>query len=207
MTFALRHIDTGPLGHSDRTGGVLKAETLASAGVALDVIERARAEADCLLEAARAQAQEELRRRRGELQQQLWRSAADYAQALQGEWNRALTELEGRIAQLLARAWRRMAGEIPPDQRLRACVRQLIDEAGTPEGGVLLVGSRAQAAVRSMAGQLPWPVQPSEALPPDTVRLVSAHGRWECGLDSVIEQLVQALGTRPATTEEHRHDA
>jgi len=205
MTLALRRIDTGPLERSDWTHGVLKAETLTSAGEALDVIERARVDADRLLETARAQAQEELQRRQDELQQQLWRSAADYAHALQDEWNRALADLEGRIAQLLARALRRMTEQIPSDERLRACVQQLIEEAGTPDGGVLLVSTETHAAVRSMADQLPWPIQPSDDLPAGTVRLVAAHGRWECALDTVIEQLAEALGTQAAGMQENRH--
>jgi flagellar biosynthesis/type III secretory pathway protein FliH len=205
MTLALRRIDTGTLQPSDWTDGVLKAQTLASAGAARDLVERARADADRLLQAARTQAEQELQRRQDELQQQLWRNSAAYAQALQDEWSRALSDLEGRIAQLLARALRRMTAQVPSEERLRACVQQLIDEAGTPDGGVLLVSSEAHAAVRTMADDLPWPVQPGEDLPPGTVRLVSAHGRWECSLDSVIDQLAQALGTPGADMQEHRH--
>lgn len=205
MTLTLRRIDTGSLQRSDWTHGVLKAGMLTSAAEALDVIARARIDADRLLETARAQAQEELLRRQDELQQQLWRSAAVYAQALQDEWNCALADLEGRIAQLLARALRRMTDQIPSDDRLRACVQQLIEEAGTPDGGVLLVSTEAHAAVHSMADQLPWPIRPSEDLPAGTVRLVATHGRWECALDTVIKQLTEALGSEAAGSQGNRH--
>lgn len=200
MTLNLKRIDGSRL---DLRSGVIKAQALATAGEASDLVAQAHDEADRLLAAARESAREELAQRERELQVEVWRAASGYAEALQAEWDRALGDLESRIADLLGRALRRMCEQVPADERLRACVQQLIEEAGTPDGGTLLVSPQAHAAVRSIADDLPWPIQQSDDLAPGTVRLVASHGRWECGIDTMIENLVDALGTPEDREGEH----
>lgn len=205
MTLVLRRIESALLTPDDHLDGVLKADTQVAAARATDVLARAHAEARDLLDAARARADGELQQRREALERQLWESAAGYARSLQDEWSRSLSELESRIGQVLVQALRRMAGELPAQDRLHACVRQLMQEAGSPDGGVLLVSADAHAAVREMADGLPWPVQSSDDVPAGTVRLVAAQGRWECALDTVIDQLAAALGATAHPPEEPTH--
>jgi len=194
MSLALRRVDHEHLDRADRRGGVIKAATRASADEAHGVIDRAKREAARLIEAARAEAQREQEQERSALERQLWQHAVGYAEALEAEWARAMTELEDRLALLLGHALRRLVEQIPSEERVCTCVRQLLKEAGTPDGGTLLVSPDALDGVNAMDSKLPWPVETRDDLPARTVRLVSAHGRWECAIDTVIERLVLALG-------------
>jgi flagellar biosynthesis/type III secretory pathway protein FliH len=207
MTLALRHIDAELLHHADGVNGVIKAAAVASVDGARDVIARAQQEADRLLDEAQARARHDLQRHRDDLEAQLWQSAADYAQSLQAEWDQALVKLEDRMVGMLGHAMRHLINEIPPEERLRACVKQLVNEAETPDAGVLLMNTSLQATVHSLnADSLPWPVEFSDELPEGAVRLVATQGRWECAFDTSIERLVQALGNRPDNRQE-RTDA
>ncbi|HEX3142026.1 MAG TPA: HrpE/YscL family type III secretion apparatus protein [Rhizobacter sp.] len=193
MTFALRRIDAEMLQHADEIDGVIKASSLAALEEARDVIAQAQAQADQLLDEARTLARQELQQQRDEIEAQGWRQAADYAQSLQAEWDQALASLESRMASLLGSAMRRLIDEVPPEARLRACVKQLSDEAGAPDSGVLQVSASLRAPIQSLEGHLPWPVEINDELPEGTVRLQAAQGRWECALDTAIERLAEAL--------------
>jgi len=205
MTLPLRRIDHGLLQDCDLVDGVLKASALGAAGEARDVIERARLEANRLLDTARTQAGEELQKERTRLEEQAWRSAAAYAQALQGEWDASLARLEDRVVSLLGRALRRLVEEVPAEDRLRACIRQLVEQGGAPDTGVLLTSAATYEVVQSLADRIPWPVESSDALPDGSVRLVAPQGRWECSLDTAIEQLMGAFAS--GRDEEGRHHA
>jgi len=193
MTFTLRRIDAELLQHTHEVDGVIKASSLAALEEARDVIAQAQTQAVRLLDEARTLARQELQQQRDEVEAQGWRQAADYAQSLQAEWDRALASLEGRMASVLSRAMRRLIDEVPPEARLRACVKQLVDEAGAPDTGVLQVSTSLQSSVQSLEGHLPWPVEINDDLPEGTVRLQAAQGRWECTLDTAIERLAEAL--------------
>lgn len=193
MTFALRRIVAEPTERGHEVDGIIKASSLATLQEARDVIAQAQAQADRLLDEARALAQQELQQQRGEVEAQGWQQAAGYARSLQVEWDRALCSLEGRMASLLGLALRRLTDEVPHEARLRACVKQLVEEAGTPDAGVLQVATSLHPAVQSLAGSLPWPVEVNEELPEGAVRLQAAQGRWECALGTVIERLAETL--------------
>jgi type III secretion protein L len=193
MTFLLRRIDAEMLQHADEVDVVIKAASLAALEEARDVIAQAQTQADRLLDEARALARQELQQQRDEVEAQGWRQAADYAQSLQAEWDQALASLEGRMASLLGRALRRLIDEVPPEARLRACVKQLVDEAGAPDTGVLQVSTSLHSAVQSLAGPLPWPIEVNDELPEGAVRLQAAQGRWECAFNTAIARLEEAL--------------
>jgi flagellar biosynthesis/type III secretory pathway protein FliH len=193
MSLNLRRIGHESNEPSTCRRGVVKSALRASANEAHDLIERAKEQAGSLIAAAREEADQDRARERQELEQHLWARAASYAGALQAEWMRATAELEERMAGLLVTALRRLADETPSAERVRRCVRALVAEAGTPDGGSLLVGPGAFDDVNAMDGKLPWPVEACDELPPGTVRLVSAHGRWECRIDSVIDRLAAAV--------------
>lgn len=193
MTLSLRQIDAEWLQQAPDADGVIKASELASLREARDVIARARHEAEQLLEEARTLARAELQQRQDELEEAVWRQAADHARALQSEWELALEALENRMATLLGRAVRRLVDESPPEARLRACLKQLLAEAGSPDTGVLIVSSSLQSAVHALEDQLPWLVEFSDELPAGTVRLQAAQGRWDCVLESAMERLAQAM--------------
>ena len=199
MSLALRRLDHEHLRLAGRRGGVIKAAMRASADEAHDVIDQAKREAARLMEAVRAEARHEQAQERCALERQLWQHAAGYAQALEAEWGRATAELEDRLALLLGHALRRLVEQVPSEERVRTCLRHLIEQAGTPDSGTLLVSPDALDGVKAMGSKIPWPVEAREDLPPHTVRLVSAHGRWECAIATVIERLAAALVTTDQT--------
>lgn len=202
MTIPLRRIDTRAAPGQLLEGGVIKASTLASADAARSMVEQAQLEAARLLEDAHAQAEGHLQQQQAQLEQRMWQSAADYAEAVGGEWNRSLAELETGMAALVGGAVRRLAEQVPADERVRACVRQLVTQTGAPDTGVLLVAEDDHASVLALADTLPWPVQRSGEMCRGRVRLVSTHGRWECDVDGALQRLLDALGVRTNEDEE-----
>lgn len=197
MTWAARRIDMSLLQAADMPEGVLKAATLADAGEARSVMARAERDADALRANAQAEAHQALQHQRAALEQQRWQQTAAYAQAVQAAWDTSLTTLEDRLAATLERALHRLVEQVPPEERLRACVRQLLDEAGTPDTGVLLVNPAMLGAVQSLGEAWPWPVKGCDELPPGTVRLLAEHGHWDCGPDTTLDQLMAALTAGP----------
>lgn len=206
MTTPLRRIDAGPVAKLALAGGVIKASMLASADAAHGIVEQAQHEAARLLDAAQARAKNELQWQQLELEQRVWRHAADYAEAVGREWELSLAELEAGIAETLGRALRRLVEEVPANERLRACVQQLLARARAPDTGVLMVSEQDHATVLALADTLPWPVQASIEVPAGSVRLVSAHGRWECDVDGALERLLEALGASTGTHTENGDD-
>jgi vacuolar-type H+-ATPase subunit E/Vma4 len=185
--------------------GVVKASMLASAGEARGILEQARHDAARLLHEAQDRVDAELRQHQLALEQRLWRGAADYAEAIGGEWDRSLAELEARMTEVVGRTVRRLVENAPAEERVRVCVQQLISQVGAPDTGALLVAEEDHAAVLALADSLPWSVQRSSELPAGTVRLVSARGRWECDVHSSLERLLEALGTQKEFDEENDH--
>ena len=183
MTISLRQVDSG--GAADE-GCVIKARALTDAVEARGIVEQARREAARVLEEAgiraEALAEERLREREAEfvkrqadLEESLWRSAADYAQAVGAEWERSIADMETRATALASTAVSRLVEPAPAEDRLRACIRELVAHAGTPDTGVLLVSAHDHESVLMGADRLPWPVQHSAEMAAGTVRLVCAE--------------------------------
>jgi len=205
MTILLRRIDLGSAAGPHLAGGVIKASVLASADAARDVVEQAQHEAARLLEEAHAQAEGHLAQHQARLERQMWQHAADYAESMGREWDRSLADLEKRLAALVGSAVRKLLEKAPPDKRLRACVRQLVAQAGAPDSGMLLVAEEDYDTVTALADTLPWPVQRSREVAPGTARLASLQGRWECDIHGALERVLEALGTRTEQHEENHH--
>lgn len=203
MSIPLRRI-AGGLAATDSVAGVIKRAALAEGRAARSMVEDAQREAQRLLDEARARADDERRVQQAELEERLWQRAADHAAGIGREWEHALAQMERGMAAVLGRALVRLVESVPPDERLRTCVRQLVEQAGAPDAGVLMVSAEDEPALVAMAGSLPWPIQRAADLPSGSVRLVSAQGRWECGIDSALERLLEAVGVSATNlTEEH----
>jgi len=205
MTLSLRRIESSSAVNAALSGSVIKVHALAEVETARTVIERAKDEAARLLDEARAKAEaladqrlqereDALSRRQQELEQRLWRSAADYAEAVGREWEQSLADMEAGATALVGKALARLVEQVPAHERLRACVAELIAQAGVPDTGVLLVAAEDQAAVQALGDRVPWPVQCSGEVAAGVVRLVCTQGRWECDVGSALERLLDALG-------------
>lgn len=205
MSIPLRRIAAG-LPVKDSAAVIVKTAALADARAARSLIEDAQREAQRLLDDARARADEELRLHRAELEKRMWQRTADYAAGIGREWEQALDQVERSMAAVLGRALVRLVESVPPEERLRACVRQLIGQAGAPDTGVLMVSAEDEPAIVAVAASLPWPVQRGADLPQGTVRLVSAQGRWECGVDSAMQHLLEAMGVSARELSEEQDD-
>jgi hypothetical protein len=205
MMIPAKSVDPRLLTAAPLAGSVIKASALASVQEAQGIVEQAQREAARLIDEARARVEEEVLDRQAELEQRAWRKAADYAAAVNDEWERALGEFEARMADVLGRAVRRLVGEAPAEQRLRMCVQQLTSQIGAPDSGTLLVAEEDHAAMLELPVKMPWPVQASGELSAGAVRLVSAQGRWECDVEGSLERLLQALGVSKEIEMEDDH--
>lgn len=193
MNMTLKRIDTGR-GAADASARVFKRAALAEVRAARDLVGEARQEAQRLLEDSRATAAKELRVRQAELEAHLWQRCADYAAAVARDWEVALEAVERDMARVLGSALVQLVESAAPDERLRACVRQLLAQAGSPDAGVLQIAPQDEHSLAAMRERLPWPVRPSAELPPGTVRLVSSQGRWECDVEGALMRLLEAIG-------------
>jgi vacuolar-type H+-ATPase subunit E/Vma4 len=193
MTIPLKRIDVRSVVWPVPGSGVIKASMLASADEARDIVARARLDSDRLLEEAQRRADEALGEQQAALERQMWRQAADYAKSVGGDWDRSLVALEAQLTELLGTALRRLVEQVPAEERVRACVRQLVSQADAPDAGVLLVTREDHASLSALEGTLPWPVQCSSELAAGQVRLKSKHGRWECDFDGALQRLLEVL--------------
>lgn len=198
MSLSLRRVSTGSA--AVPIEGIVKGVTLTGAQTASRLIEDAMREAQCLLDDARVRSERECRELQTELQRKLWQQAADYAAAVDRDWNLALEKLEGSMADVLVLALTRLVESVPREDRLRACVRQLLRQAPRPDTGILHVSSADESFIADISASIPWPLQPNDDVPSGCVRLVSAHGAWEFEIDAALEKLAEAIGAHVSAT-------
>lgn len=130
--------------------------------------------------------------REAALETGLWSRLAAYSGALDRAWDETLDALASRTTTVVAEALSRLVAELPPEERIRACVQQLLAHPERPDIGELHVADEDLARVMAMP-DLPWPVRVDRQMGAGTARLVAERGRWECDVEGALAQLLDAL--------------
>lgn len=206
--FALRQVDSRLLERLALHGPVLKRSTLQALTTAREVLAAAHLEAAAIVAAGHQEAERaaaellqtretELAQRESTLATEMWGRMAAYSEAVARDWEHALLQLEAGAQGLVSDALTRLSAELPPEARIRACVRELVRQGVQPDTGVLQVSAadvEVLDAIATLEG-LAWPVQVHADLRPGCLRLASAHGRWEVEVAGVLSDLQEALSS------------
>jgi vacuolar-type H+-ATPase subunit E/Vma4 len=193
--------------------GVLKTDELRRAGYARSVVDAAQREADEIIAEAHARAetvvaerQREIDRLRDELlhdaEETFWRDAAAHQRALDARVREFSTALEDNALAVVRQAITVLAGEMPPEERVRACVRALLAETGSPPESTLFVNEQDMAALEGMQDKLAWPIKADAQVAPGNARLSGKRGDWHSSFECRLERLLAVFDISCSTSEQ-----
>jgi type III secretion protein L len=215
MALTQRSLAAGLFARLGPRRGIIRAHEIQVANQAADLLQAARQDADRIrreaaleaeqrmqdadrqaqdiVDAARRAMQNERQAVLEQAESAIWSRAAERERQLEQRVDAFLGELEEHICSSVRAALAVLLDELPPEARIRACVRQVLAQAGRPAQARLVVGEQDRAAVEAIAAGLPWPVEYDAGAPPAACTLVSTHGEWRCSFEGNIKRLLQVF--------------
>jgi flagellar biosynthesis/type III secretory pathway protein FliH len=208
MNAFARTIDCGsmPSGLRQRRG-VIKVQELQQVREAAGIVDNAQRQAEKIIANAKRRGKTMVEKEKQATQAEresvlssaeraFWAKAAEQQRALDAEFRNSLAVLEEHTQAVVSKALTKLAGEIPPEARVRACVKALFEEAGQELDGTLLVNEQDYAALQESMPALPWTLQADSGVPVGSCRLVSRRGEWRSEFDGRLESLLAVFASR-----------
>jgi type III secretion protein L len=203
-----RTIDIGDMSPELRQRrGVIKAQELRQVREAADIVESAQRQAEKIIANAKRRGKSLVEKEKQVTQAEresvlsqaetaFWEKAAARQRALDAEFRNSLTALEEHVQAVVGKALEKLAGEIPPEARVRACVKALFAEVGQELESTLLVNEQDIAALQACLPALPWTLQADNDVAAGSCRLVSRRGEWRSAFDGRLERLMAVFASR-----------
>lgn len=203
-----RTIDIGDMSPGLRQRrGVIKAQELRQVREAGDIVESAQRQAEKIIANAKRRGKSLVEKEKqvtqverqsvlSQAETAFWEQAAARQRALDAEFRTSLTALEDHVQAVVGKALAKLAGEIAPEERIRACVKALFDEVGQEVESTLLVNEQDYASLQSAMPELPWTLQADKDVPAGSCRLVSRRGEWRSAFDGRLERLMAVFASR-----------
>ena len=116
-----------------------------------------------------------------------------HQQELDEEFLGFVDALEGQTFDVVRKAILILAHEVPPDARIRSCIRTLIAEIGRPAECTLLVHREDALDLEHGTMALPWTLRADDDVLRGTCKLVARQGEWQSSFAGRLEQLLAVV--------------
>ena len=173
---------------------LISSQTLIDCGQASEILTQARAQADELLSNAR-QAAKALRQ---EAHDEFWQQANTHLARWQQEHSALCQAIEINASQVVNLALAQLLGEVPPQIRINALLRQLVQVQCPPLGATLRCHPQMLAPVQQWLSTHPdssWQLQTDDRL--DTQALVLVTAQHDLHIDWTTTLKTLFVSTQP----------
>ncbi|MBX9404944.1 type III secretion system stator protein SctL [Pseudomonas baetica] len=179
-------------------GPVLRRETLEQSLMAGQLLEAARSEAEQILAEARSQAEQLAQEARAQAGAQIWRQADALFSEWQAQREQMWEQITGNAQTLVTRTLECLLGELEPQERIAALLRQIAAAHPREDVGTLHCHPQDLAEVdrQVQSAQAVWSVRADAQLPRDSLCLRTTLGDFSLSWNALVSH-VWPLPTTP----------